>query len=140
MKNSKVNGKTTFLFLFSLAYIFCLGFRSYFQIFSLVKNTSLDEAAVVKLGFVWGICVVSAIICCILQSQKVPAFVKGLVIVWSILGGWLTVTARDISVMLSSSGDSYTVFSVLSVLLLLLNAAAIALVIWSFIVSVKQNQ
>lgn len=139
MKNSKVNVKTTFLFLFSLAYIFCLGFRSYFQIFSLVKDTSLNEAAVVKLGFVWGICVISAIICCILQSRKVPAFVKGLVIVWSILGGWLTVTARDISVMLSSSGDSYTVFSVLSVLLLLLNAAAIVLVIWSFIVSVKHN-
>lgn len=137
---AKHNSRTIFLFLFSLAYIFCLGFRSYFQIFSLVKNTSLDEAAVVKLGFVWGICVISAIICCILQSRKVPVFVKVLVIVWSILGGWLTVTARDISVMLSSSGDPYTVFSVLSVLLLLLNAAAIILVIWSFIVSVKQNQ
>lgn len=140
MKNSKVNGKTTFLFLFSLAYIFCLGFRSYFQIFSLVKDTPFDEATVVKLGFVWVICVVSAIICCVLQSWKVPAFAKGFVIVWSVLGGWLTVSARDISVMLSSGGDSYTVFSVLSVLLLLLNAAAIVLVIWSFIVSVKQNQ
>lgn len=136
---AKSNLKTIFLFLLSAVYVFCLGFRSYFQILSLVKNTAFDEATVVRLGFVWGACVFAAIICCILQSRKVSSFVKGFVIVWSILGGWLTVTARDISVMLSS-GDTYTIYSVLSVLLLLLNAAAIALVIWSFIVSVKQNQ
>lgn len=136
---AKSNLKIIFLFLLSVVYVFCLGFRSYFQIFSLVENTAFDEATVVRLGLIWGVCIFAAIVCCILQSRKVPAFVKGSVIVWSVLGGWLTVTARDISVMLSS-GDTYTIYSVMSVLLLLLNAAAIALVIWSFIVSVKQNQ
>lgn len=134
---AEYNAKTIFLSLFSIAYIFCLGLRSYFQIFSLVKDISLDEAAVVKLGFVWVICVVSAIICCILQSWKVPAFVKGFVIVWSVLGGWLTVSARDISVMLSESGNFNTLFSLISILSLILNAAASILVIWGFIVSVR---
>lgn len=137
MKNSKSNIKTIFLFLLSVVYVFCMGIRSYFQIFSLVKDTSFDETAVVKLGFVWVICVVSAIICCILQSWKVPAFVKGFVIVWSILGGWLTVSARDISVMLSESGNFNTLFSTISTLSLMLNAVALILVIWGFIVSVK---
>lgn len=140
MRNSKVNVKTIFLLLFSLAYILCLGIRSYFQMFSLVKDTSFDEAVVVKLGFVWGICVVSAIMCCIFQSWKVAAFVKGFVIVWSILGGWLTVSARDISVALSESGNFNTLFSLISIVALMLNAVALILVIWGFIVSVKTFQ
>lgn len=137
---AKSNLKIVSLFLLSVVYVFCLGFRSYFQIFSLVKNIAFDEATVVRLGLVWGVCILAAIVCCILQIRKVSSFVKGFVIVWSILGGWLTVSTRDISVMLSSSGDTYTIYSVMSVLLLLLNAASIALVSWSFIVSVKQNQ